>query len=318
MPCAYHDRIDFCSVHLFTLPIKSRIILPCCNSPRHSWQIFRREHFLDGHAFSLKKYFALLGDHCAEGHCPNYMEGKAVVSEIVLGEWRKCPGKCMTCFNHAENNAWEKPLTRDELEKYLDEVGAVYAEIKNRNAAQNAEPPFLRIGSSGDLFFSENYRAILATDLSACGIEKLGVITNFQTWTAHSISLMHPNTRPLLKEIVFSVDSIQPALYEALREGSTWERLLLGYKLATAAFPDAIYKVSYTASKANFQEIISVPKRIKELFPAVSALEFHAVQDWTGDLASKSLLLTDEERHNLILWAENQAPIDGMSIKFLY
>lgn len=212
----------------------------------------------------------------------------------------------------------EFPLSPEALEKYLSEVAGVYAEIKKINAAQNAPAPFLRIGSAGDLFFSENYRAVLSADLAALGIERIGVITNFQTWTNHSIESIHPNTRPLMQEIVFSVDSIQPTLYEALREGSKWERLLNGYTLSTQIFPEAVYKVSYTASKVNFQEIPAVPKKIKELFPAVSALEFHAVQNWTGDPAVEDLLLSAEERGNLIKWVQNQAPVDGMSIKFLY
>lgn len=318
MPCVYLDRIYFCAVHLFTLPIKTRIILPCCNSPKDSGPIFRREHFLEGRTFSLEKYFELLGRHCVSGCCPNYKEGTSIINEIVLGEWRKCPGKCLTCFNCTEDNRMEFPLSPEALKKYLSEVAGVYAEIKKINAARNAPAPFLRIGAAGDLFFSENYRAVLGADLAARGIERIGVITNFQTWTNHSIESIHPNTRPLMQEIVFSVDSTRPTLYEALRAGSTWERLLNGYTLATKIFPEVAYKVAYTVSKMNFQEIPAVPKKIKELFPAVSALEFHAVQNWTGNPTVAGLLLSKEERDNLIIWAQNQAPVDGMTIKFLY
>lgn len=318
MPCAYHDRIYFCAVHLFTLPIKTRIIFPCCNTPRHAEQFFRREHFLDGHSFSLEKYRNALALHCTKEHCPNYKEGDSIVSEVAIGEWRKCPGKCITCFNSVEDNSRERPLSPDELAKYLDEVCAVYADIRDANEAQDADAPVLRIGAAGDLFFSENYRGILAMDLTARGVGKLGIITNFQTWTERAIAGIHPNTRRIMKEIVFSIDSTEPALYEALRAGSKWERLLAGYRLATEAFPDAAYKVSYTVSKVNFHEVPAVPRRIKELFPAVSALEFHAVQDWIGTPAAASLILSPEERENLIAWAGQQGSVDEMAVKFLY
>lgn len=318
MPCAYHDRIYFCAVHLFTLPVKTRIIFPCCNTPRHAEQFFRREHFLDGHSFSLEKYRGALAHHCTKEHCPNYKEGDSIVSEIAIGEWRKCPGKCISCFNSVEDNSHERPLSRDELTKYLDEVCAVYSDIRDANAAQNTGAPVLRIGAAGDVFFSENYRGILAMDLAARGVMELGVITNFQTWTERSIAGIHPNTRRIMKEIVFSIDSVGPALYEELRAGSRWGHLLEGYRLAVDTFPDAIYKVSYTVSKANFHEVPAVPRRIKELFPAVSALEFHAVQDWIGTRAAASLVLSEDERESLIVWAGQQAPVGGMTVKFLY
>lgn len=318
MPCKYHDRIYFGAANLFTLPITTRIILPCCNSPEGSAQMFRREHFIDDGKFSLSKYERLIGRHCQENGCPNYAEGESIISEIVLGEWRKCPGKCISCHNAVQDNTSERPLSAAAMTKYMEEVSAAYREIAAYNAAHGYPAPTLLIGASGDLFFSENYRAILHMDLAAMGIQRISLITSLQTWTMRQLRDINRKTQQLVREIIISVDSVQPALYESIREGSRWSRLIGGMYQCTLAFPGALRKISYTVSKVNFQEVPAVPGRIHSLFPSVSVLEFHAVQDWTGSASARSMLLSEEERKELAAWADAHPEYAGMAVKFLY
>lgn len=315
--CIYHNRLCFTAVNLFTLPVRSKVVLPCCNSPRGAEMFFRREKFLGPDGFDYHIFAEICGRFCNEATCPAYRPGKRPIEDISLSEWRKCPGSCITCPNHL-GHAPERELSSNELERYMAEIGRTYREIAFENESIGAPPPSLVIGAAGDLFYSENYRNILGTALPDYGIRRIKLLTSLQTWTPHNCERIHPENRPLIEEIVISVDSATPGLYETIRAGSRWDNLIRGYKCASMLFPDAVYKLSVTVSKANFIDALLLPERIPGLFPKVSCISYHAVADWTGQPDLQRLLLSPEEKAYIKEWCATNTGKCGITLEFLH
>lgn len=317
IPCIYHDRLDFTTVNLFTFPVRSKIILPCCNSPKDAALRFRHEFFMRGGKFDFKAYSEHLYGACNSDTCPNYRPGRQPIKEIALGEWRKCPGRCISCPNHIRH-APERALTDAELLQYMEDISGAYAEASRENDAVGAPPPALLIGTAGDLFFSENYRGILHMDLGALGFKEISLITSLQTWSPGNPLGIHPNTKALIRTIIISMDGATPEVYEHVREGSSWEKLLKGYEVASALFPYADYKLSVTVSKINMMDVLALPERIPGLFPKISTIEYHAVADWIGTPGSRDLLLSPDEKEYLKDWCTANPRRNGIGVKFLY
>jgi hypothetical protein len=278
---------------------------------------FRRERFIENGVFDFKAYAGSLGGFCNKGTCPHFRAGRNFIKEISLGEWRKCPGHCITCTNHAEH-ADERILSPVEIRKYMEDLSQTYKEVATSNAAEGAPPPAIVIGAAGDLFYSENYRNLLCMRLADFGIREIKLITSLQTWTLQNCERIHPGNYPLVKEIIISLDSATPQLYETIRAGSKWHNLIRGYERATALFPNAAYKLSVTVSKANFTDVQGLPEKVPELFPKVACIEYHAVADWTGQPDMKRLLLDPAEKAYIERWCAEHDGKYGIPLKFLY
>lgn len=267
--------------------------------------------------FDFATYSDLLLHTCNRGACPHYRPGNSHIKEIALGEWRKCPGRCISCPNHIRH-AHERTLSNDELLQYMEDIAGAYSAVARKNLSLGKKPPVLLIGTSGDLFFSENYHNILALDLGALGFKEISLITSLQTWTPENLLMIHPNTKALVSSIIISMDGATPEVYEHVRQGSSWEKLLKGYDIASAFFPKANYKLSVTASTANMPNILALPEKVPDLFPKVSVIEYHTVADWIGTPSSQNLLLSPGEKEYLKAWCAANVCRNGINIKFLY
>lgn len=251
--------------------------------------------------FSVPAYEKALSCICRL-HCPSYERGNAPIEYVVAGTWRKCPLKCITCFNHYEDNSKEPILSDAEMDDYLLSLGAIYAEAKAHNVAMGAPGPLLQIGGSGDLFHSENYSRMLSADLYKYGIDRIHLLTNMQFWSDRRINRISPGNRASIRKITFSVDSINRELYERIRQGSSWLRLMNCYSRCVSAFPDAEYEICYTVSRLNVHEYRKAPAGLKALFPAVTRIVMNMARDWAGTPESATLVLPANECRNIAEW----------------
>lgn len=313
MDCKHHDRYERLRTHVHgKIPVD--LILPCCHSPVERSFFFQERRFYSNNHFDAGVFEAGLASICNPSMCPSFEAGRIPIYEIVAGTWRKCPLRCVTCFNHYEDNRNEPVLSDSEMEAYLIALGELGAAAIERNSKLNAPPPYYQVGGSGDIFYSENYRRMLEFDLPAYGIAPIHILTNMQFWTNYNIRRISAGTRSAVKLITFSVDSIQPELYERIRSGSRWTNLVRSYERCHAVFPDTDYHISYTISKLNFHEYKQAPRALKELFPAVSTIYLNVARDWLNRPETADLVISSREKAEIFEWCASNPDENGCKI----
>lgn len=311
MGCKNHDRYIRLRVWYFKkIPID--IITPCCLYPENQTPYFQEKRFGREGKFDPALFEKAIASFCSPQNCNHFVEGESPIDEIVVGTWRKCPLKCITCFNHYENYFDEPVLSDEEMDDYLFSLGELIAAVQGRTG----QAPIIQIGGSGDIFFSENYRGMLARDLSAYGIPRIHLLTNMQFWTTENIKKICSPVRKSIERISFSVDSADPVLYEKIREGSLWKNLITSYENCTAAFPDAEYIITYTVSTLNFHEYRSAPEILWHLFPKTKAIIMNMARDWLGRPETHALVIPREKQREVAEWAASN-PIPGLHIGYM-
>lgn len=248
--------------------VSADLLLPCDKYPPKAEMAFQESRFLADGKFSLPVYEAGIKETC-NPKCPAYVKGKSPIEYIIAATWHKCPLHCVTCTLRTDD---EPVLPDTEMADYLFSLGELNAAAKAYNERFHAPGPLVQIGGAGDIFYSENYRSMLAADPRKYGMDRIGIMTNMQQWIPRNIAIISEGVRKSLRRISFAVDSINPALYEKIRKGSSWRRLQLSYRRCVAEFPDAEYEVIYTLSRLNAHAYEKVPAVLKDLFPEVSII----------------------------------------------
>ena len=308
MACKFHTRYERLRIFLYgKTPVD--LLIPCCRYPDGKFLFLQEKRFKHKSLTDIGTYEAALPEICGPETCPEYTPGENVISEIVAGTWRKCPLGCLTCFNSQYDNHGEAILSREEMNDYLFSLGEIGAYVKKTNS-----DVLFQIGGSGDIFYSENYRNMLMANLPSFGIDRIHLLTNMQFWTDGTISCISPDVRGAVCRITFSVDGTDPALYEKIRAGSSWGRLLRSYRRCRKSFPDVDYRIIYTVSTLNFHDFRNV-YRLHHYFPEVSVIYLNMARDWVGRPETAKLVCSPAQTAEVFEWLSQNKGGDGCRIE---
>lgn len=309
------EEYKFCKYNDSLIILPDDAIQPCCSMDLFNKSLYNKIK-CDKNAKSINyEIINNISQICNYHSCANYSPVDYVpqYTQIALNNWQKCVGKCVSCYNYDNDYRNERALTETELDEFLTMIGDVYGAFieKNKQAliASNSNDelviPVLTITGSADLFYSENFHNILKTDLTKYGIQRVKLITNFQTFTNHNLDSIHPNTKKLIDTIMFSLDGINKEMYEKIRNGSKWENVARGYENMITHFPNLkVCQVNTVLSKWNIEHFKEFPTYIKDNFPAVNKLTFSFVSRWTENKIFDELLLDNNDKTEVINWVE--------------
>ena len=280
------------------------LLAPCRKYPPKDGPFFQESRFIEDGKFSLPAYESGIKEYCSS-KCPAYEKGKSPIEYIIVGTWHKCPLHCVACSLRADD---EPVLPDEEMAAYLFSLGELNAAAKEHNERFHLPGPLVQIGGAGDIFYSENYRKMLSTDLRKYGMDNIGIMTNMQRWLPRNIEILSEGVAKSLRRVSFPVDSVNPARYEAIRKGSSWRRLQYSYQRCVAAFPGIEYEIIYTLSRLNLHAYEKAPAILKEIFPEVSLITLKMAR---SDVLGLPPNIQDEARR----WC---AAYEGNGFKLVY
>jgi wyosine [tRNA(Phe)-imidazoG37] synthetase (radical SAM superfamily) len=268
--------------------------LPDNSSPKDAWNSKEandiRESILDG---SYK--------YCDELHCPflrqlkfvgkvgrvpplyhreeipselqkkitQYKEGTLTPSIIQFSFDRTCNYNCPSCrveiFTANKKKIAEVQATIEEIqEQYGDTVEYLY------------------ITGSGDPFISVGFRNFLRNFDSSKfpKVERIHLHTNASMWTPKMWESM-PNIHRLVRSCEISIDAATKDTYEnKVRLGGNWDKLMENLRFISSLPNLTQVKLSFVVQAANYREMPSFYKLMKEIFGKKASIFFGKITNW--------------------------------------
>lgn len=152
-----------------------------------------------------------------------------------------CNLKCKTCRNTF--------ITKTPRLSDADIENVVYMAKKVERVS---------FGGDGELFVSDNYRRVLAHDLTKDSkIDRIVLYTNGTMLNEKRWNQINENTRSLIKEIKISIDAATPETYEKVRGPVGWKMLMknVPFMKELKEKYGIQFSTTYTISKYNVQDV---------------------------------------------------------------